>query len=186
MASGWSLTSFVGGIDKNCRQELDREQNAIIENKSRGLGLLGDWKGAPNWYGGRVQQIARLVEDADAKSFHIRLEPLEMRSSNRFARFLGSRRIIQLRVSQKLLYKAGENAREFLAHKFVLCGRIFVPFHAKDSVYMVETDEDYERHSDASCGDHFRMSFETFLQWHNPFDRNRKQVNIFTFDMNCN
>ena len=162
------------------RQEVDREQKALMENKDRGLGLCGDWEGAPNWYGGRVQQIGRLEEDGEG-NYNISLEPLEMHSSNRFARFLGSRRILQLRISRSLLYRGADNVRRFLQHKFVLCGRVFVPFHAKECVYMVETDEDFQRHPDSSMGDKFRTSFQKFIQFHNPMDRNWQQVDHLSY-----
>jgi hypothetical protein len=147
-----------------------------MENASRGMGLLGDWEGVRNWYGGRVQQIGRLVKDPTTKEYDIHLEPLEMRSSSRFSRFMGSRRIFHLRVSDADLYDGGDKVRDFLRQKFLLCGRMFVPFHTKDTVYMVETDESYERVRDSTCGDQYRKSFEEFINWHNPIHRNRKQV----------
>ncbi|KIM43196.1 hypothetical protein M413DRAFT_26372 [Hebeloma cylindrosporum] len=43
-------------------KELDREQAAIKENRSRGLGLMGEWEGHSEWYDGQIQQLARLVK----------------------------------------------------------------------------------------------------------------------------
>ena len=73
---------------------MEREQKAILENAGRGLGLRGPWEGEQNWYGGIVQQVARLEEEGGR--FKIRLCRLEMRKSYRFARFLGSRRLLRL------------------------------------------------------------------------------------------
>jgi hypothetical protein len=146
-----------------------------MENRSRGLGLLddGEWEGAVNWYGGQVQQIARLTKVDSTYAVH--LEPLEKRRSNRFARFLGSRRIIQLHVPQELK----EKIREFTLQKFVLWGRIFVPFHSKkEGLYMTETNENLDRRSDYSSGDQFRMTFDQFIEWHNSPRLNANQVQI--------
>lgn len=33
------------------RLEYDREQLALVENKGRGLGTMGQWEGKDNWYG---------------------------------------------------------------------------------------------------------------------------------------
>lgn len=159
------------------RRELDREQYAIMENKGRGLGLMGEWYGDPDWYGGQVQQIARLKSDGPTFTPYVCLEPLEKTRSNRFARFLGSRRILQIRVSKDLLMRETSKIREFLCQKFILCGRVYVPFHAtENSIYMLETDENWERIPDKSCGDQYRMSFGEFVAWHNPLDLNCNQV----------
>lgn len=162
------------------RLELDREQAAIEENEFRGLGLMDDWLGVADWYGGQIQQIARIEpSDNPAIPYVVRLEELEKRRSNRLARFLGSRRIVQLRVSDKLLRKDGDKIREFVRAKFIICGRVFVPLHAKDNgVYMVETNEDFERRPDQSCGDLHRMSFQKVIQWLNPLELNFDQVSF--------
>jgi hypothetical protein len=148
-------------------QELDREQAAIEENKSRGLGLMGEWKGIPNWDGGQVQQIMRLVKDG--ASYKLTVEAVEKRRSYRFARFYGSRRFLQVRISEDLFRKENDAIRAFFLAKFILCGRVFVPFHSKDGgLYMVETNENWERESGDWCGDQFRKSFREFINWHNP------------------
>ncbi|KAF5352350.1 hypothetical protein D9756_006189 [Leucocoprinus leucothites] len=136
-------------------KELDREQAAILENVGRGLGLMGEWDGQENWYGGRVQQIARLSKTTDEHGYHIHLEAMEKRRSHRFARFCGSRRILQLRIPKKLILDEGVRLKEFFQQKFILCGRVFIPFHAKDhSLYMVEINEDWERRPQNDFGDH--------------------------------
>jgi hypothetical protein len=162
------------------REELDREQAAIEENESRGLGLMDDWRGVADWYGGQVQQIARIeATDDTANPYIVRLEPLEKRRSNRLARYLGSRRVVQLRVSDKLLRKDGDRIRDFIRAKFIICGRLFVPLHAKDNgVYMVETNENFNRRPDPSCGDTHRKSFQEIIQWLNPLELNFKQVGV--------
>ncbi|KAG6380657.1 RNA dependent RNA polymerase-domain-containing protein [Boletus reticuloceps] len=138
--------------------EYNREQAAIIENQGRGLGGLGLWKGKDDWYGGRIQQVGRLIREGPTR-FSIQLEKPEIRRSHRFSRFLGSRRILQVRVVDDLLYKYGDEVRTFLSSsRFILCGRVFLPFHAKEgSMYLTETDQNYERLPNDEDGDHLRI-----------------------------
>ncbi|KAG6907475.1 hypothetical protein DXG01_008811 [Tephrocybe rancida] len=155
-------------------KELDREQDAIMENRDRGLGLMGPWKGDDNWYGGQVQQLARIILGDDG--YKIRLEPMEKRRSYRLARFLSSRRILQLRVPKELVLKENAKVKGFMRQKFILCGRVFVPFFAKDhATYLVETDDNHERKAMAWCGDKFRRSFKDIINWHNRLDLNVNQ-----------
>lgn len=158
------------------RIEYDREQDAILENKGRGLGGMGPWKGKDGWYGGRIQQVGRLVR-AQGR-FSIQLEKPEIRRSHRFSRYLGSRRILQVRVSDDLLFKYGNDIRLLLSSsKFILCGRVFLPFHAKEgSMYLIETIQDFERAANQQDGDHLRTSLKDFTCWHNPLDLNSQQV----------
>ena len=139
---------------------------------------MGEWKGASNWYGGQIQQIMRLVKDATG--YKLTLEPMEKRRSHRFARFYGSRRFLQVRVSEDLSRKENEAIRAFFLAKFILCGRVFVPFHSKDGgLYMVETDENWERESQDWCGDQFRMPFRDFINWHNPLTQKKNYVQVY-------
>ncbi|KAG8219296.1 RNA dependent RNA polymerase-domain-containing protein [Butyriboletus roseoflavus] len=155
--------------------EYDREQDAILENKGRGLGGMGPWKGKDGWYGGRIQQVGRLVR-AHGR-FLIHLEKPEIRRSHRFSRYLGSRRILQVRVADDLLYKHGDDVRLLLSSsKFILCGRVFLPFHAKEgSMYLIETNQDFERSASSQDGDQFRISLKDFICWHNPLGSNDRQ-----------
>jgi RNA-dependent RNA polymerase len=162
------------------RLEYDREQLALIENKGRGLGTMGQWEGKDNWYGGKIQQVARIVKAGT--TFKFELEKPEIRRSHRFARFLGSRHILQVRVPDNLTYdKVGSALREFLiSSKFVLCGRVFVPFHAKEgSVYLFETNENIDRQTNLGHGDGQRVSLYQFVKWHNPLQSNLSQVTTF-------
>ncbi|RDB19363.1 putative RNA-dependent RNA polymerase SHL2 [Hypsizygus marmoreus] len=163
-----------GGPDPAVWEELDREQAAILENCERGLGLMGEWHGENDWYGGRVQQLARLVRSGNQYAIH--LEAPEKRRSYRLARYLGSRRILQLRIPNDLIMKESKEVKAFLLKKFVLCGRVFVPYYAKDNgVYLVETDENHERHPGDWCGDGFRKTFAEMIEWHNRLDLNKDQ-----------
>lgn len=139
---------------------------------------MGEWHGDANWYGGQIQQIARIVELKGKGGYKIHLDHPEKRRSHRLARYLGSRRIIQLRVPDKLLPDEEKNVNQYLSQKFILCGRVFVPLHAKDnSAYLVETNEEWDgRKPTYWCGDQYRKSFAEIVAWHNPLDLNNKQV----------
>jgi RNA-dependent RNA polymerase len=52
------------------------------------------------------------------------MERLESRRSNRIARFLGSRRVGQMRVDADLMNKERDELLNFLLRSFVLCGRV--------------------------------------------------------------
>ncbi|KAI0652718.1 RNA dependent RNA polymerase-domain-containing protein [Trametes meyenii] len=167
----------VGAVvyaDAQLWAELDREELAICEGQLRGLGLKGAWQNTEDWYGGKVQQVAR-VEEMDGK-MQLVLAPMEMRKSCRFARFLGSRRMLQVSIPQELRTQRGGDLTQFFLQKFLFCGRIFVAFGAKDGkVFLMETNEDYER-GGRTPGDERRMSLEDFVAWHNPMDRNGDQA----------
>ncbi|KAI8980566.1 RNA dependent RNA polymerase-domain-containing protein [Trametes punicea] len=161
--------------------ELDREELAICERgfrglglaRQRGLGLQGEWEEAEGWYGGKIQQIARL--DEAEGTLRLVLALMEMSRSTRFARFLGSRRILQISIPQAMRAGRADELKHFMTQKFVLCGRVFVAFAAKeDKVFLMETNEDYERGPQVP-GDEQRMSLENFIAWHNPMDKNGKQ-----------
>ncbi|TFK18696.1 hypothetical protein FA15DRAFT_243960 [Coprinopsis marcescibilis] len=171
--------SIVGSTPLGVWSELDREEKATRECPERRLGLMGTWEGVPSWHGGQIQQIARLVrpDKASESKFKVVLEPMESRRSHRYARFLGSRRVIQIKINDKLVMEEKDAVIEFLSQKFVLMGRVFIPFHSKDGgTYMVETDEDFERKAQRWCADERRMSFVDFMEWHNPFLLNNNQV----------
>jgi len=168
------------------REELDREQISITENDNcqRSLGLYGDWAHFPatdcfpDWYGGRVLQNARLVPDKHPRKYKIQLEAMEYRKdSTRIARFLGSRRVLHLRLAESLLFKDEHGVKQFLNQKFILCGRVFVALKSKEGkVYMIEVKEDYRRKPQLKEGDNKRKSFQEIIDWHNPMMRNEKQV----------
>ncbi|PBK76213.1 hypothetical protein ARMSODRAFT_217849 [Armillaria solidipes] len=167
--SGASLEYKIG-------KQMWLEQLALLENQGRGLGPMGDFQGETHWYGGRVQQIGHLIQ-INKKDFKVELQPLEMRKSTRFTRYLGSRRVLQIRVSDNLLMNAETEVREFLARKFVICGRVFVPWVPKEgSLYLVEGNENYERTGHQKwSGDQYRLSYPAILEWHNPALLNSKQ-----------
>ncbi|KAH9923183.1 RNA dependent RNA polymerase-domain-containing protein [Epithele typhae] len=154
--------------------ELDREQDALNEGRARSLGLQGDWQEKPNWYGGKVQQIARLHEQDG--TFNLVLGRMQSRKSYRFARFLYSRRLLQVSIPKDLVLSRGAELRQFFLRKFVICGRVFAACGSKDNkVFLMETPEDYERVGNQLC-DKDRITVEDFVSWHNPLELNGKQA----------
>ncbi|KAK7043739.1 hypothetical protein VNI00_008351 [Paramarasmius palmivorus] len=157
--------------DDSIGKELDREQAAILENCGRGLGLMGEWQGEEDWYGGQVQFIVAF----DWKTNKFQLEPVEMQRSTRFARMVGSRRLVRIRVGSYSSREVDEVKRR-LAQKFIINGRVFVPLPPKDDAfYAMEVNEDYERKTISELGDNFRWSLGQFLNWHNPLELNSNQ-----------
>lgn len=99
--------------------------------------------------------------------------------SHRLGRYLGSRRVLQVKLPPKVLYDQTEMQllRGFLSKKFVLCGRVYAAFSVKDEkVYLVETNEDYERSPKDDAGDNHRCSLRDLVEWYNPLDLNSNQV----------
>ncbi|GJE89654.1 RNA dependent RNA polymerase-domain-containing protein [Phanerochaete sordida] len=154
--------------------ELDREQDALVENKHRGLGLKGEWDKVPNWYGGQIQQICRLHKAEDDTPLRLMLGRMEMTRSHRFARDLGSRRLLQIKLPKEYNDRTKEKA--FLSRKLVLCGRVFQVFAVKeDKAYAMEVNEDHGRAPSRSEGDFFRLTLEDFVARHNPLHLNAQQ-----------
>lgn len=84
-----------------------------------------------------------------------------------------------------------DRLRNFLAQKFVLCGRVFVALRPRTSksgeawkVYLIEVNENVDRYPKVSEGDHRRLNLQEFVRWHNPIELNRNQVRTTTF-MTC-
>ncbi|EIW87305.1 hypothetical protein CONPUDRAFT_87147 [Coniophora puteana RWD-64-598 SS2] len=160
--------------------EYDREEKAIVENRGRGLGLMGEWEGKHSWYGGKIQQVItlRVSGNPGQERYEFELEKPKISRSHRLSRFLGSRRLIQMRIPEQTMWNYGARITEYLSrHSFVLCGRVFIPVHAKEnSVYLVETDQDHERSPRPDQkGDQYRYSLAQIVQWHNDIVANHKQ-----------
>ena len=154
-----------------------------MENTGRGLGCEGEWKGKPNWWGGQIRQLVHLVYSANQDSlFTLKLGRMEHGRSHRFARCVGSRRILTVRIpsTDKFDIKMDELRVWFSKHKFVLCGRVFVPFAAKqNNIHLIEINEDWQREPSTEQGDQYRSSLEGFTDCHNPIALNQGQVSTF-------
>ncbi|KAJ7799106.1 RNA dependent RNA polymerase-domain-containing protein [Mycena olivaceomarginata] len=139
--------------ERSLWQELDREAKATVENRSRGLGLMGEFEGVPDYYGGNVQCTLRLLHTADGKEPNVRLEPLQMTVPP-------SRSVIALRDN-----KNGDLVKQWARRKFILCGRTYIALPPKSSkVYLIETSENYDRAPQDWCGDRYRISYDEYIQ----------------------
>ncbi len=106
-----------------------------------------------------------------------------MKKSSRFSRLLGSRHLLQFKLSFKDLEK---DDNPLLYKRFVLLGRVFMCLCAKDKkIYAIEVNEDYQRLAQDAQGDHFRMSFEEFLDMQNPLNLNKRKVSAASPPLNA-
>ncbi|KAJ7439963.1 RNA dependent RNA polymerase-domain-containing protein [Mycena latifolia] len=157
--------------ERSLWEELDREVKATVENKSRGLGLMGEFEGVPDYFGGNVQLTIRLLDAGDDKEPRVRLEPLQMTRSHHLARELGSVSVIALRDD-----KDGALVRQWATRKFIFCGRAYIALPPKSSkVYLIETNEDYGRTPQDWCGDQWRISYDEYIRRNNRMDLNANQ-----------
>ena len=133
-----------------------------------------------NWYGGQIQQTCRLQRTSKSDpTLKLVLGKMEMMRSHRFARFLGSRRVLQIKLPDSYDDRAPE--KTFLTQKLVLCGRVYQVFACKEEkAYAMEVNEDYGRAPKESEGDCSRLSLEEFVAWHNPLHLNAQQVRLLT------
>jgi RNA-dependent RNA polymerase len=93
---------------------------------------MGEWEGAQNWYGGRIQQIARLAKrpaSEKGSKYQVVLEKLESTRSHRFSRFLGSLGVLQMSIPKDLVNRERDDVITFLSQNFVLCGRVYRAFY---------------------------------------------------------
>ena len=155
--------------------EFDREELAIKEGKDRGLGLMGAWQGVENWYGGRIQQQARLEKGTKPNEYTLRLEELTHIRSFRLARYVGSASVLQVKVDKALSYD-DDKARGVLSRSLVFCGRTFVPIHAKDDkAYFVQCKPTGSAPL-LNMVNPPRHTFQELLNWFNPLRTDDTQV----------
>lgn len=166
-------------------EELDREQESL---RAGDLLRLGALDGSPQgWFGGRVQQKMALflrpnipADRPFEERVIFRLLPQENGPSRRFGRYFGSRRILQLKVPKDIVNKHQSDLERYLVKAFVLLGRVFRAFSAKEhKVYFFETDEPYDGRKNIELeGDHERVSFKDFIWLHNKLDPQSSQVSF--------
>jgi hypothetical protein len=146
---------------------------------------MGPWRDKEKWYRGRIQQVVRLSKSTK-NEYQIRLGELEHWKSNHFARFLGSRHLLQLWIDKKLVTTEHGSTTAFVSRRLLICGRIFYPFHAKDdkktcAVYFVEVNKNFKYCDSRAEGNQYRLSWEQFMDWHNSLHCNMNQVRSLWF-----
>jgi len=60
---------------------------------------MGTWGKVDDWYHGHIQQIVHTSRDGDCLVFRVDSPEMRMRSM-RFARYLGSRCVLELKVAK--------------------------------------------------------------------------------------
>jgi RNA-dependent RNA polymerase len=160
----------------------------LVENKGRGLGLMGEWKGSPQWHGGNIEQLAQLLVLPDGQgkktwTFQISLKsPALTMKSRLLSRFMGSRHIIQVSLKKLDTYDEAQlkAAREFLSLPLILLGRTFILFHIKENnnAWFIETISPLDSSFAVHPSDSFRHSYRDIVKWFNPAHErdNRNQV----------
>ncbi|KAG8739289.1 hypothetical protein FRC10_005817 [Ceratobasidium sp. 414] len=149
-------------------EEYDKEEESIRDGSTARLG------GDGGYFGGKIDQIARLEIEKD--EFKFTLLPPKKDKSFRFRRFMGSRRLLDVRFSEQVGRRSGDIIKFFARQALVINGRIFRAFYAqKTTVHLVETNETALRPADPLFGDDHRLSLNEFIEWHNPLYANPNQ-----------
>ncbi|KAF7973846.1 hypothetical protein HWV62_14138 [Athelia sp. TMB] len=169
-------------------EELDKEENALRADPYAGLGFSD---AEPDYFGGKVIFSGRLKNNGTraAPEFSVVLDAPGLGPSCRFLRRFGSWNFMKVKVTKACQQDSG--LVEFFSRPFVINGKVFRAFYAKDSnVFMLRTNEcvgsglSIFTGKPGHCGP---MSLRTycsrkhtnivdFLNWHNPFDRSPNQA----------
>ncbi|VDC06703.1 unnamed protein product [Peniophora sp. CBMAI 1063] len=153
-------------------EECDREQKARFLGTGAGMGCAGSFEEVPDYYGGRIQHTVQISVDGGKLKYL--LLPLEMKRSNQLSRFLGSRSVVEFRISRR---DRNDINLSLLERRFVLFGYVYVPWNAKDGrAITIETNENYERTPISALGDDCRRSYRETLSILNPPSLNHRQV----------
>ncbi|KAG2045920.1 hypothetical protein BDR06DRAFT_977863 [Suillus hirtellus] len=142
-----------------------QEQFARVENKGHDLGTMGQWEGKDYRYRGKIQQVATVVKAGTC--FKLEREKPEIRRSHLLSRVLWFRQILQARMPNTLTYdNVGSDLRKyFISRKFVLCGRVVVPFHAKEgNVCLFKTNQNIDKQTNLREGDSHRLTLYQFVK----------------------
>ncbi|KAG8684593.1 hypothetical protein FRC08_013615, partial [Ceratobasidium sp. 394] len=149
-------------------EEYDKEEESIRDGSIARLG------GDGGYFGGKIDQIARL--EIDRNQFKFTLLPPRKDKSFRFRRFMGSRRLLDVRFSEEVARRSNDIIKFFAKEALVINGRVFRAFYAqKTTVHLVETNEVAFRPADPLFGDDHRLSLKDFIEWHNPLYANPNQ-----------
>jgi hypothetical protein len=155
---------------------MDIEESALAEDQYAGLGHSTDY---PGWYGGKVEFRAKLQKDEKTNSYKIVLERCMLGTSCRFTRRFGSKSFLRIKIPSRILHSNTNGLIAYFRNPFVIWGRIFRAFYAKDdNVFLFRTNEIFDESHIRP--DHFPgFSLLQFIEWHNPLEFNRNQVCTF-------
>ncbi|KAL5640276.1 hypothetical protein ACGC1H_007522 [Rhizoctonia solani] len=151
--------------------EYDHEDMLLRTHSTERFGCEG------SYFGGKIDQVLRLSVHSSGR-FEFRLQPPAVSTSCRFRRYLGSRRLVEVRFSDKEPRLHPPTLRKYMIdNALVINGRVFRAFYArKNTVYLVETNEGLDRQQDHLIGDQYRESLRDFIEWHNPLYANPSQA----------
>ncbi|KAF8067671.1 RNA dependent RNA polymerase-domain-containing protein [Lyophyllum atratum] len=151
-------------------EELDREEDALSLDPYAGL---GHGEQTPGWHGGKIEFRGRLELDG---SYKVKLERCALGPSCRFARRFGSKCILRVKIKNSLLHSQDNGLQDFFRKPFVLWGRVFRSFYAKDAtVFMFRTNEGMVN-GEIVPNRFSGFSLLAFLDWHNPPLTNSNQA----------
>ncbi|KAF8520442.1 RNA dependent RNA polymerase-domain-containing protein, partial [Hysterangium stoloniferum] len=159
---------------KDAWVELDREEEHLKEDTLSGLG----GKNAPDeWYGGKIAFIAKLRQkEAKKPVYHLELQAPEISTSTRISRRWGSSRLIRISIPDSILYQSNNGVLTYFKNDFIIHGRIFRPFYAKEhAVFLIQLDYIYKDGVAVHHPPFGMISFDEFLKWHNPMPLNKDQ-----------
>ncbi|KAJ3789073.1 RNA dependent RNA polymerase-domain-containing protein [Lentinula aff. detonsa] len=154
--------------------ELDREEEFLNRDPHAGLGFNEH----SDWFGGKVVFRAKLKNLSDDPKklplFKVELERAELGASSRFSRRFGSKSFMRLKIS-KTLTRYADALMDFLRRPFIIAGKVFRAFLEKEkNVFFYMTNESPELGSTVDPVSR-NLSFESFLNWHNPIELNKRQ-----------
>jgi RNA-dependent RNA polymerase len=118
------------------------------------------------------------------------LSRLELGTSCTVMRRFGSSMFIRVKVPDKVAHNADSSKLiEYFSHPFVLLGRVFRGYYAKESVFLVQTNEILASSGITSMDwDPSKpgpMPFLAFLDWFNPIELNQNQVLCLSLTRHC-
>jgi hypothetical protein len=152
---------------------------------------MGDWHGAPHWYGGNIEQRAQLEVTGSLPNlqFSVVLQPPILSYKSRaLSRFLGSRRVLQvslpLPTDHDLMKRNPEAAlsclSKFLSLTLICLGRTWLLFTVKENktAWFIETVSTLDSSIAIHASDQHRLPYEQVIHWLNSteYSKNFKQV----------
>lgn len=151
--------------------ELDVEEEVLAKDQFGGLGNNPEY---PGWYGGKIEFRAKL-EKLGTKQYKIVLEDCILGASCRFTRRFGSWSFLRIKVPLDIFHESDNGLGLFFKRPFVLWGRVFKTFYAKDqTVFLFKTNEACPS-LDSRGSNLPGLSLQEFLMWHNPLQENSQQ-----------
>jgi RNA-dependent RNA polymerase len=113
-------------------------------------------------------------------AYKVVLEKPQIGASCRFTRRFGSISFLRVKVPEMFLNRPNNRLTEFFSRPFILNGRVFQTFYAKDdNMFLFRTNEIFKGGSiQAALGPSRGLSFLEFLNWHNPLRKNTKQASF--------